>query len=73
MKLKFYLIVDEHGAVTARKNQPNPRIGQIAIPMLLQVPDTVFRPRIPQPIVIDVPESHVAQPSIETFEPPPEE
>lgn len=73
MKLHFYLIVDEHGSISTRKNRPNPHIGQVVIPMRLDVPDTVFRPQMPQPIEITVPEQHIVQPTVETFAPAPQE
>lgn len=69
MQIKMYLIVNESGGVVARKNQPRPQLGEVVIPLQLQIPDTVFRPRIPQPIAIEVPETHIAQPTVETFEP----
>jgi hypothetical protein len=72
MQLNFFLIVTEGGQISVRKTWPRTRLGEIVIPMRLQVPDTVFRPRIPQPIAIEVPEAHIAQPVVETL-PAPEE
>lgn len=68
MKLHFYLVVTEHGAISTRKNRPDTRIGEIVIPMRLNVPDTVFRPKLLNPIEIEVPEAHVIQPTVETVE-----
>lgn len=70
MQIRCYLVISESGSVKAYKRMPDPRVGEVVVPLLLQIPNTVFRPRIPQPVSIDVPEQHVAQPVVETFAPP---
>lgn len=68
MLINFFLLVSEGGALTIRKTRPAPRIGEIVIPLRVRIPASVFRPKIAEPIVIEVPEAHVIQPTVETFE-----
>lgn len=70
MRLNIYLIVTEDGSASVRKNRPDARVGQIVIPLRLNIPDSVFRPKHAEPIAIDVPEAHIVQPTVESYEPP---
>lgn len=68
MNLNIYLIVDRDGSVAVRKRPLYPNTRQVVIPLRLLIPDETFQPRLPPPIVIDVPQQHIIQAAtVETF------
>lgn len=53
MKTNFYLVVNNNGTVTAKKNRPDLKWNEVSIEMNLTLPDMLFRkPHLSATIVV---------------------
>lgn len=64
MKITCYLILNEYGAVSVRKNKPPLSSDEVAVKLNLSLSDKFFERFMPE-VDIKVPDDYVMKPSID--------